>query len=94
MRFDFDFERTNLRRNRSDRRSEVKLERLTKILEGLIFRRPLAGHIDLDALSDEPFIFLPDASGNFFFHIVPNVPLAERLLYLFSKFLLMSSRTP
>src|SRR6185295_16447494 len=67
--FDFDFERTNLRRDRSDRRSEVKFERLTKILEGLIFRRPLAGHIDLDALSDEPFVFLPDAGGEFLFHI-------------------------
>ena len=72
----------------------MKLKRITKILERLIFRRPLAGYIDLDALSDEPFIFLPDASGEFLFHIVLTVPLVEPLLYLFSKFLLMSSRTP
>jgi len=58
----------------------VKLKRITKILERLIFRRPLAGYIDLDALSDEPFIFLPDASGEFLFHIVLTVPFSRALI--------------
>src|SRR5262249_7478554 len=51
-----------------DWRREVKLKRVAQIVESLIFSHALAGHIDLHALSDEPFPFLPDASGEPSFH--------------------------
>ena len=46
----------------------MKLKRITKTLECFIFRLSLARHVNLDALRYEPFIFLPNAGGEFLFH--------------------------
>mgnify|MGYP003694046179 CR=1 FL=1 len=49
----------------------MKFEGITEILYCFIFRRALTRHIDLDALGDEPFIFLPNAGSKFLFHNLP-----------------------
>lgn len=67
--FYFNFERTKLRRHSGYGRREMKLKRITKIVHRFVFCFPLARHINFDALRDEPFIFLPNASGEFSFHV-------------------------
>lgn len=47
----------------------MKLKRVAQILERFILRLPLTRDIDLDALRHEPSIFLPNAGGEFLFHI-------------------------
>ena len=46
----------------------MKLKRISKTFECFVFRLPLARHVNLDALSYETLIFLPNAGGEFLFH--------------------------
>jgi len=47
----------------------MEFKRFAEILQGLVFRFALTRHINLDTLRDEPFIFLPNARGEFLFHM-------------------------
>lgn len=54
----------------------MKLKRVPEIFKCLVFSFPVARHINLDALGDELFIFLPDAGSESLFHIV--IPCLRR----------------
>jgi hypothetical protein len=66
--FDFNFELPKLRRHRGYGRREMKLKRVAQIVDRFIFCPSLARYVDFDALSHEPFIFLPNTGGEFLFH--------------------------
>ena len=46
----------------------MELQGLLQIEQGLFFRLSLARHVNLEALSHEPIILLPDAGGKNSFH--------------------------
>jgi len=48
----------------------MEFKRIAKILQGLVLRRSLTRHINLDAVSGEPFMFLPNTGGKILFQIM------------------------
>ncbi len=46
----------------------MKLKRISKTFECFVFHFPLAHSVNFNALRYEPFIFLPNAGGEFLFH--------------------------
>src|SRR6266850_4505814 len=57
------FDTPNVRYDCGDWRCEVQFKSVAQVIESLIFCGALTGNIDVDALGDVPFAFLPDASG-------------------------------
>jgi len=62
------FDVSDVRDERRYRRSEVKFESIAEIIQRLIFGCALTGDINLNALSDVPITFLPDARAERLFH--------------------------
>lgn len=48
---------------------EVKFEGITKVVESLILSFSLTRNVNLNTLSYKPFILLPNAGGEFLFHL-------------------------
>ena len=68
-----------MRSHRSDWRREMKFQRIAKAIERFVFCLSLARDVNLNTLSHEPFIFLPDAGGEILLHIT-NAPNREKAL--------------
>ncbi len=62
------------RRPGGDRRGEVEPKGIGQVLQSRRFARTLAGHVDFEALRDEPLALAPDAGGKFPFlaHVSPH----------------------
>ena len=71
--FDVYFDIPNVRYDCGDWQREVQVKGVAQIIESFIFRCSLTGNIDLDALGDVPFAFLPYASSECLFHNVSAV---------------------
>jgi hypothetical protein len=59
----------DLRSESRHRWCEVELQRVAEVLERFVLGLSLARHVNLDALSDEPTFFLPNAGRQFLLHV-------------------------
>ncbi len=63
-----DFDRSHLRQDGGVGWFQMKSDRFLKVGEGEIWSFALAGDVKVEALGDEPVVFLPEACGEGCFH--------------------------
>src|SRR6266487_2828740 len=64
----FNLDTSYLRRNRGDRRLEMKLQGFLQVFKRFLFRLALAGDVNFKALRYEPFALLPHTCREPLFH--------------------------